>query len=68
MPFTFNTGVLTGTHTGPLAGFGEEVVAPTNQSIRIPICLVIQFEDGQAVQVYEYNDQLGLLNQLGLTT
>lgn len=60
-------GVLTGTHTGPLAGFGEEVVAPTNQSIRVPLCLVVQFKDGRAVQVYEYNDQLGLLDQLGLT-
>ena len=59
-------GVLTGTHTGPLAGTGEEIVAPTNRSIRIPICLVIQFEYGRIVKVYEYNDQLGLLNQLGL--
>lgn len=61
------TGVLTGTHTGPLPGNGEEVLPPTNCSIRIPICLVIQFEEGRAVQVYEYNDQLTLLNQLGLT-
>lgn len=62
------TGVLTGTHRGPLAGFGEEDVAPTGRSIRVPICLVIQFEGDRAVQVYEYNDQLGLLSQLGLTT
>ena len=61
------TGVLTGTHKGPLTGLGEAAVAPTNRSIRVPICLVIQFEDRQAVRVYEYNDQLGLLSQLGLT-
>lgn len=61
------TGILTGTHKGPLPGFGEEEVAPTNRSIRVPICLVIRFQEGQAAQVIEYNDQLGLLNQLGLT-
>ena len=60
------TGILTGTHTGPLPGEGDEVIPPTHHTIRVPICMVIRFEDGKAVEVYEYNDQLALLMQLGL--
>ena len=60
------TGDLTGTHTGPFPGEGGETIPPTNRSIRVPICLVIQFRDRRAVRVYEYNDQLGFLVQLGL--
>lgn len=60
------TGKLTGTHTGPLPGTDEAAVQPTNRPIRIPLCLVIEFSDGRAIRVYEYNDQLTLLHQLGL--
>ncbi len=59
-------GIFTGTHQGPLGGISGEVVAPTHKSIRIPLCIVVKIEDGKAVEVHEYNDQLRFLTQLGL--
>ena len=59
-------GTFTGTHEGPLPGSNGEVVEPTHRSVRIPICLVVKVEKGKALEVHEYNDQLGLVTQLGL--
>jgi steroid delta-isomerase-like uncharacterized protein len=59
-------GIFTGTHRGPLGGLSGEVIAPTHKSVRIPLCLVVKLEDGKAVEVHEYNDQLRFLAQLGL--
>jgi predicted ester cyclase len=59
-------GVFTGTHRGPLGGLRGEVIAPTHKSIRIPLCFVVKLQDGKAVEVHEYNDQLRFLAQLGL--
>lgn len=59
-------GSLTGTHKGPLEGSDGETIPATGRSIRVPICLVVRVEDGKAAEVYEYNDQLGFLAQLGL--
>lgn len=60
-------GTLTGTHQGPLEGADGEKIQPTGRSIQVPICLVVRVEDGKAAEVYEYNDQLGFLEQLGLS-
>jgi predicted ester cyclase len=59
-------GIFTGTHWGNLSGLGGEVIAPTHKSVRIPLCLVVKLEEGKAVEVHEYNDQLRFLAQLGL--
>lgn len=59
-------GTLTGTHEGPLEGPEGETIPATGRAIRVPICLVVRVESGKAVEVYEYNDQLGFLTQLGL--
>lgn len=59
-------GVLTGTHEGPLEGPGGETTPATGRSIEVAICLVVRVKSGKAVEVYEYNDQLSLLAQLGL--
>lgn len=61
-------GTLTGTHEAPIERPGDETIPPTGRSIRVPICLVVRVEDGKAVEVYEYNDQLGFLAQLGLAS
>lgn len=57
---------LTGTHKGALEGPGGEIILATGRSIRVPICLVVRIEGRPAAEVYEYNDQLGFLSQLGL--
>lgn len=60
-------GALTGTHEAPIEGPDGEKIPATGRSIRVPICLVVRMERGKAVEVYEYNDQLGFLAQLGLS-
>jgi steroid delta-isomerase-like uncharacterized protein len=60
-------GILTGTHDGPIEGPGGETIPPTGRSIHVPICFVVRIEDGKAAEVYEYNDQLAFLAQLGLS-
>jgi predicted ester cyclase len=57
---------LTGTYKGPLEGPGGETIPATGRAIRVPICFVVRVDGGKAVEVYEYNDQLGFLAQLGL--
>lgn len=58
--------IFIGTHEGPLEGAGGETIPATGRSVRVPLCLVVRMEDGKAVEVYEYNDQLGFVAQLGL--
>lgn len=55
-----------GTHRAAMEGANGETIPATGRSIRVPLCLVVRIEDGKAVEVYEYNDQLGFLAQLGL--
>jgi hypothetical protein len=57
---------LKGTHKGLLESPDGEIISPTYKLISIPICFVIKMEKGKALEVHEYNDQLGLLTQLGL--
>jgi len=59
-------GTLTGTHKGPIGEPDGETIPPTGKSISVPLCLVVRVENGKAAEVYEYNDQLGFLSQLGL--
>jgi predicted ester cyclase len=59
-------GDLTGTHKGPLQGPGGELLPATNKVIRVPVCFVARVENRKLVEVHEYNDQLGLLAQLGV--
>jgi steroid delta-isomerase-like uncharacterized protein len=59
-------GTLTGTHEGPLEASEGETIPATGRAIRVPVCLVVRVDNGKAVEVYEYNDQLGFLTQLGL--
>lgn len=59
-------GTLTGTHKEPIEEPGGETIPATGRSIRVPICLVVRVEGEKAAEVYEYNDQLGFLTQLGL--
>ena len=57
-----------GTHTGPLAGSGGTEIPPTGRHVEFLYCIVMRFEDGLAVELDEYYDQLGLLTQIGVST
>jgi len=59
-------GTLTGTHQAPIQGSDGEPIPPTGKRINVPICFVVRTKDDKAVEVWEYNDQLGFLEQLGL--
>ena len=59
-------GTLTGTHEGPIDDSDGETIPATGRSIHVPICLVVRIEDGKAAEVYEYNDHLSFMAQLGL--
>lgn len=65
-PWVCVQGVFSGTHEGPLLVSSGTSIPATHNSIRIPLCLVVKMEAGRAVEVHEYNDQLGFLSQLGL--
>ena len=54
-----------GTHTGPLAGSGGAEIPPTGRRVEFLYCIVVRFEDGLAVEIDEYYDQLDLLAQIG---
>jgi len=58
--------LFTGTHTGPMPGADGSVIPATHKSVKWPYCMVMKFEDGLVSQLYEYYDQLDLLNQLGV--
>jgi ketosteroid isomerase-like protein len=59
-------GTLTGTHKAPIQGSDDKTIPATNRRINVPICFVVRIQDSKAVEVWEYNDQLGFLEQLGL--
>ncbi len=54
-----------GTHTGPLAGSGGAEIPPTGRRVEFIYCVVVRFEEGVAVEIDEYYDQLDLLTQIG---
>lgn len=55
-----------GTHTGPLATPDGGQIPPTNRPVRFPYCIVVRLgQNGEAVEIDEYYDQLELLTQLG---
>jgi predicted ester cyclase len=57
-------GIMTGTHTGPFTLYNGTQIAPTGNSIRIPICNVIKLKDGKIAEVHEYFDQMTFMTQL----
>lgn len=59
-------GKLKGTHKAAIPGPDGDPIPPTGKEIHVPICFVVHVVEGEAVEVFEYNDQLGFLEQLGL--
>ena len=55
-----------GTHTGPLTSPDGAEIPATGKSVRFPYCIIAKFENGEAVQLDEYFDQMDLLTQLGV--
>ncbi len=53
---------VTGTHEGQLMGH-----APTGKSIKIRGMQISRFSDGKLIERWGSSDQLGMLQQLGLT-
>ena len=53
---------MTGTHQGVLMG-----IAPTGKKIRIRGLQISKFRDGKMVERWGSSDQLGMLQQLGVT-
>ena len=51
----------TGTHEGELMG-----IEPTGKTTEGSGLVIARFEDGRGVEVWEYGDQLGMLQQLGV--
>ena len=58
-------GRFTGTHTGPLATDDGDV-EPTGATVDLRFADVSRVRDGKIVAYHTYDDQLGLLTQLGL--
>ena len=58
--------LFTGTHTEPMAGPDGTEIPPTGKSIELPYCMVMKFKDGLVSELYEYYDQMSLMQQLGL--
>ena len=42
-------------------------IQPTNRSIDLPVCHVIQWKDGKIVELHEYFDVNSLMSQLGIS-
>src|ERR1700722_15147572 len=59
LAFAYN---MTGTHKGPLMG-----IPPTGKKIRIRGVQISKFRDGKMVERWGSSDQLGMLQQLGVT-
>lgn len=59
-------GYVKGTHKDPLWGPEGSTVPPTGKEIQVPVCILIRLENGKAVEVREYNNQIEFLKQLGL--
>lgn len=54
--------VATGTHKGDLGG-----IAPTGNSVVMPVCNVIEVRDGKIYREREYYDTMHLMTQLGVS-
>ena len=54
---------ITGTHDGELMG-----IEPTGTAVHGEGLAIAHFSDGKVVEVWEYADQLGLLQQLGVVS
>lgn len=59
-------GVLEGTHKGPLAGPGRQMIPATNKRVRLPFCELTRMENGKIAEERVYFDLVGMLTQLGL--
>ena len=53
---------MTGTHNGPLMGF-----PPTGKKMKIRGVQIFKFKDGKVVERWGSSDELGMLQQLGVT-
>ena len=53
---------MTGTHTGPLMGF-----PPTGKKMKIRGVQIFKFKDGKVIERWGSSDELGMLQQLGVT-
>ena len=58
--------LFTGTHNGPMAGPDGTSIPPTHKPVKWPYCMVMKFKDGLVSELYEYYDQMSLMQQLGL--
>jgi predicted ester cyclase len=59
-------GVLEGTHKGPLAGPGGQMIPATYKRVRLPFCELTRMENGKIAEELVYFDLVGMLMQLGL--
>jgi len=59
-------GVLEGTHKGPLAGPGGQMIPATYKRVRLPFCELTRMENGKIAEERVYFDLAGMLMQLGL--
>jgi predicted ester cyclase len=57
---------FTGTHTGPFGDPDQGGIPPTGKAVDFSYCMVLRFEDGKAVELHEFYDQLEMLTQLGV--
>ena len=58
--------VWKGTHTGPLQT-PSGTIPPSNKSIELPACQIVQIEGGKAKSASHYFDMLTMLAQIGAT-
>jgi ketosteroid isomerase-like protein len=58
---------FSGTHGGPMPGPDGNMIPPTGKAIDFMYCMVMRFENGEIAELHELYDQLGLLQQLGIT-
>ncbi|HEY1500650.1 MAG TPA: ester cyclase [Acidobacteriaceae bacterium] len=53
---------MTGTHNGPLMGF-----PPTGKKMKIRGVQIFKFKEGKVIERWGSSDELGMLQQLGIT-
>lgn len=53
--------IARGTHDGELMG-----IAPTGRRVSMPVCNVVDLEDGRIIEEHEYYDTRAMLEQLGV--
>jgi ketosteroid isomerase-like protein len=67
--WTCSVAEVTGTNTGPLVElkrFGLPTLPPTDKAIRVDVCRVARWREGQIVQLEVFADFAGAARQLGL--